>query len=150
PQGTVPAPPPLPAPEQGSALEGVEAWGRGLIRALDVRVVRGNMLQPGPAAAWFRYRGPVIEGMAVTPLQRVVTAADFGNGLSGVLDFRTHLYINPDLTVYLHRYPRGEWVGLDSVSWIHDHGVGLAESQLWDEFGPIGRSLQSLLVRRRD
>ena len=88
-------------------------------------------------------------GEPPTPLQRVVAAADFGNGLSGVLDFRTHLYINPDLTVYLHRYPRSEWVCLDSRTWIHEHGVGLAESRLWDQEGPIGRSLQSLLVGRR-
>jgi hypothetical protein len=78
-----------------------------------------------------------------------MTAADFGNGLSGILDFNTHLYINPDLTVYLHRYPVGEWVGLDSATWVHPHGVGMAESLLWDQDGPIGRSLQSLVVGKR-
>jgi len=107
------------------------------------------VVQTGPAAGWLRFGGELVEGEAPTPLQRAVTAADFGNGLSGILDFNTHLYINPDLTVYLHRYPTGEWVGLDSVTWAHPHGVGLAESLLWDQEGPIGRSLQSLVVGKR-
>jgi hypothetical protein len=149
PAGAMASPEPPPGPETGHAPAGIESWGRGLITALELRVVRGEVIDPGPATCWFRFPGPLVEGQAPTPLQRVVAAADFGNGLSGVLDFRTHIYINPDLTVYLHRYPRGEWIGLDSTTWVHEHGVGLAESQLWDQEGPIGRSLQSLLVDRR-
>ncbi|GAC1333109.1 MAG: thioesterase family protein [Candidatus Dormibacteria bacterium] len=138
-----------PGPGTGRPPGGIEAWGRGLIRWIDLRVVRGDLVTPGPAAAWLRYGGELVEGSAPTPLQRAVTAADFGNGLSGILDFNTHLYINPDLTVYLHRYPQGDWVGLDSTTWAHPHGIGLAESQLWDLQGPIGRSLQSLVVGKR-
>ncbi|HEV1997111.1 MAG TPA: thioesterase family protein [Candidatus Dormibacteraeota bacterium] len=149
PTGAVPVPAPPPGPEAGHAPVGLESWGRGLIAALDLRVVQGDIVEPGPATCWFRFRGALLEGEAPTALQQVVAAADFGNGLSGVLDFRSHLYINPDLTVYLHRYPRGDWVGLESASWIHSHGVGLAESRLWDQEGPIGRSLQSLLIGKR-
>jgi hypothetical protein len=149
PAGALPDPEPLPAPEAGRAPMGVDTWGRGLNTWMDLRVVRGEMISPGAAAAWFRLGGALVDGEPPTPLQRAVMAADFGNGLSGILDFRTHVFINPDLTVYLHRYPSGEWVGLDSVSWIHTHGVGLAESTLWDQEGPIGRSMQSLLVGKR-
>lgn len=147
--GSFPALDPLPPPRTGHEPTGMASWGLGLITALELLVVRGEVVKPGPAAAWFRFRGPLVAGEEPTPLQRVVAAADFGNGLSAVLDFRTHLYINPDLTVYLHRYPRGEWVALDSTTWVHGHGVGLAESTLWDSDGPIGHSLQSLLVGRR-
>ena len=149
PDGVMATPAPPPGPEAGHAPTGIESWGRGLITALDLRVVRGEVVEPGPGACWFRFRGSLVEGEAPTPLQQVVAAGDFGNGLSSVLDFRDHLYINPDLTVYLHRYPRGEWVCLESTTWVHDHGVGLAESLLWDQEGPIGRSLQSLLVEKR-
>lgn len=138
-----------PGPKTGHPPVGVETWGRGLITALELRVVRGDMVEPGPATCWFRFPGALVDDEAPTPLQHVVAAADFGNGLSGVLDFRTHLFINPDLTVYLHRYPRGEWVGLESTTWVHGHGIGLAESTLWDEEGPIGRSMQSLLIGKR-
>jgi hypothetical protein len=138
-----------PRPETGGPPQGVAGWGRGLIQWIDMRVVRGDIVEAGPAAAWLRYGGELVEDSPPTPLQRVVTAADFGNGLSGILDFSTHLYINPDLTVYLHRYPTGEWVGMESTTWAHPHGVGMAESLLWDEEGPIGRSLQALVVGRR-
>jgi hypothetical protein len=147
--GAVPWPPPLPRPEEGHPPERIEEWGQGLITRMDMRMLRGDILETGPTTAWLRFRGPLIDEQAPTPLQRVVVAADFGNGLSSALDFRTHLYINPDLTVYLHRYPSDDWVGLDSATWVHDHGVGLAESMLWDLEGPIGRSLQSLLVAKR-
>ncbi len=79
----------------------------------------------------------------------MLAAADFGNGVSRLTDFDTTLFINPDLTVHLHRLPVGEWVCLDAVSRLEGHGVGLAESALWDEAGPLGRSLQSLLVEPR-
>jgi len=55
-------------------------------------------------------------------------------------------FINPDLTVYLHRLPVGEWVCLEALTTVEPHGIGLAESRLWDEHGPLGRALQSLLL----
>jgi hypothetical protein len=58
-------------------------------------------------------------------------------------------FINPDLTVYLHRLPAGEWVCLDAVTYVEPHGIGLAESRLFDERGPVGRAAQSLLLERR-
>jgi len=39
-------------------------------------------------------------------------------------------------------------VCLEAVTRVEPHGIGLAESRLWDERGVIGRSLQSLLVDR--
>lgn len=104
---------------------------------------------PGPATDWIRLRVPVVPGEEPSPLQRVAAAADFGNGISGVAEFDQLLFINPDLTVHLHRLPAGEWVCLDAVTWMEDRGVALAESRLWDEQGPLGRSLQSLLIDAR-
>ena len=76
-------------------------------------------------------------------------AADFGNGVSWILPRpEGYQFINPDLTIYLHRLPRGEWVCLEAVTHAEPNGVGLAESRLWDETGPLGRSLQSLLIDR--
>jgi len=59
-----------------------------------------------------------------------------------------YLFINPDLTIYLHDTPEGEWVGLDAVSAIEPKGIGLATGILRDERGVVGRSLQGLLVDR--
>jgi Thioesterase-like superfamily len=76
-----------------------------------------------------------------------MVAADVGNGVSALLDWRRYLFINTELTVHLLRGPDGEWVGVDAVT--HLDGVGLAESVLWDERGRIGRAAQTLLVRAR-
>jgi hypothetical protein len=54
--------------------------------------------------------------------------------------------INPDITISLHRHPVSEWICLESGAWVHPHGVGLAETRIHDERGPIGRATQSLLI----
>lgn len=113
------------------------------------RFIRGSFDTPGPAVDWIRVKFPLLEGEPLTPLCRACAVADFGNGVSGLLA-GTHTYINPDLTVYLHRYPEGEWICLDAVTRVEPDGIGLAESLLSDERGPIGRSLQSLIVAERE
>jgi hypothetical protein len=82
--------------------------------------------------------------------QRVMAAADSGNGLSLVLDIRRHTFVNPDLTVYMHRPPAGEWVCLDAVTTPQPHGIGIADTRLYDERGPIGRAVQSLIIQSRE
>lgn len=118
-------------------------------RGVEHRFVRGELGVPGPATDWIRLRVPVVDGETPSPLQRVAAAADFGNGISGLDAMRQLLFINPDLTIHLHRLPAGEWVCLDAVSRYEPHGVGLAVSNLYDEQGPIGTSAQSLLLDHR-
>lgn len=120
----------------------------GFWSAMEVRQVRGSWTDPGPAAVWFRLRFPIVGGEEPSPLQRVAAAADFGNGISASLERGAYLFINPDLTIYLHRSPVGPWIGLDAQTASEPGGVGLAESVLHDERGRIGRSLQALLVDR--
>jgi len=86
-------------------------------------------------------------GGAVT-LSRALVAADSGNGVSASLDYQQWRFINPDLTVYLLRYPAGEWVALEAAT-TAAAGIGLADAALHDEQGPIGRSAQALFVDRR-
>lgn len=115
----------------------------------ELRFVRGDFESPGPATAWIRLCVPLVAGEATSPLCRVAAAADFGNGISWVLSRSDgYRFINPDLTIYLHRHPLGEWVALDSVTLPEPLGVGIAESRLYDERGPLGRSVQSLLIER--
>lgn len=117
--------------------------------AVEMRFVAGTFEQPGPATAWIRLRVPLVAGETTTPLARVAAAADFGNGISWVLSRRDgYRFINPDLTIYAHRHPVGEWIALESTTLPGGLGVGLAESRLYDERGPIGRSVQSLLIER--
>ncbi len=113
---------------------------------VDMSFVSGAFGERGPATVWVRLRHPVVADESPSPLQRAVAAADFGNGVSSELDFTAWSFINPDLTVYLRRHPVGEWVCLEARTRNSDNGIGLAESVLHDEHGPVGRSLQALLI----
>lgn len=121
----------------------------GYHSAMEFRFSAGSFLDPGPATAWMRMRVPLVEGEQPSPLSRVLVAADSGNGVSNVLDFQNYLFINPDLTVHLFRYPTGEWVCLHATTFIYGAGIGLADTGLHDEHGQIGRAAQSLVVGPR-
>lgn len=103
----------------------------------------------GPARVWMHLRHPLVEGRPTTPLTRLSAAADFGNGVSAALPFERFLFINADLTIHLHRHPRGEWIGLDARTVLESGGAGLAESVLHDVEGPVGRAFQTLVVAPR-
>lgn len=124
-------------------------WDVGYHTAMEFRFAHGSFLGRGPAACWLRMRVPLVDGEKTAPLDRVLTAADSGNGVSNVLDFSRHLFINPDLTVHVHRHPAGEWVCVDARTSIDAAGVGMTEAALHDGQGPIGRSVQSLFVAPR-
>jgi hypothetical protein len=70
-------------------------------------------------------------------------------GISAVLDFKSHLFLNSDLTINLLRMPQGEWICIDARTLLGPHGGGIAEARIFDTYGLIGRSTQSLLVRPR-
>jgi hypothetical protein len=69
--------------------------------------------------------------------------------VSGVLSIKEYGYINPELTVHLYRYPTTEWVCLEARTQIEGDGIGLADTKLHGEQGPIGRGTQSLYVARQ-
>lgn len=114
------------------------------------RIVAGGFSKLGPTTDWIRLAVAVVAGETPSPFQRVVAAADFVNGISSVLPFEQWTFINPDLTVALHRLPVGEWIGVDATTRLDPGGVGTAEADLFDETGRIGRSVQTLLVEPVD
>ena len=121
----------------------------GYHSAMEVRFVAGAYVEPGPARAWMRQRVPLVKGRETSPLERLLVAADSGNGVSAPLDYRRFIFINTDLSVALRRLPEGEWVGLDAVSHVEPDGIGLTDTTLHDERSPLGRATQSLLVATR-
>ena len=138
------APPPVDAggdPPPFFGLGDVGFWS-----ANDLRIVGGDWMEPGPGTAWLRLRCPVVAGETLSPCSRAAAAADFGSGIGNPLRFTQASGINADITISLHRHPVGEWICLESGAWVQPHGVGLAETRLHDERGPIGQALQSLLI----
>lgn len=130
-----------------------DAWGvgrQGKImfhrHAMEVREVEGGFEEVGPGTVWMRLTTPLVAGREITPLQRVVATADFCNGVSRALDYNTWVFMNPDLTVHVSRYPEGEWIALAAESTYGHQGRGLATGTLWDQSGWLGRSTQSLYL----
>lgn len=144
--------PPEPAPERApepvqfdSEMLGGTMFGGD---AMEIRLSAGKERWevPGPAMAWMRLKVPVVAGEETTPAQRAAATADFGNGISSVLDWGKFAFINPDLSVTLGREPHGEWIALDAVTSISDDGTGMATGTLSDTTGQFGNSAQALFV----
>jgi hypothetical protein len=145
------APPAAPGPGDGRSgpFPVEDGHAEGFHRtAMDIRFLEGDY-GIGPARAWFRLRLPLVDDAPASPLARAIAAADFGNGISRVVDFQDYLFVNTDLTVHLHREPAGEWVLVDASTRLEPHGAGLAQSALSDERGRLGLAAQSLFVASR-
>ncbi|MCW2953963.1 MAG: hypothetical protein JWQ48_3133 [Conexibacter sp.] len=150
-----PAPEPTPPPPHGpddSAPAGTAVFDAAPMFAregMEVRLARGDFGTVGPAFAWFRLRVPLVACEPTSPLQRLAAAGDFGNGISAAVGWDTHVFINPDLTIYVERLPQGEWVGLDAVTRLGTDGAGVSDSVLHDARGRIGRAQQGLYLAER-
>ena len=143
-----PAPPAL--PDEASPPVVASGWVDGYLSAIEWRPVRGSFTQPGPATVWARMRYPLVPHEEPGPLERVLAVADSGNGVSSELDLRQWRFINPELTVHLHREAVGEWICLDARTVISTGGAGLATSVLSDTRGQVGVGAQSLLITPRE
>lgn len=140
-------PPPYALADASGEWHGVYRSGPAYHRlGVEIRTPRVDPPQIAPQWAWIRLKLPLVPGEEPSPLVRVCAAADFPNGLSFVVDPRTITYVNPDITVYMHRLPIGEWVLVDASTWLQPRGAGVAEGALYDQRGRIGRSMQGLLV----
>ena len=167
----VPGPAEVPLPEELHRMGPQEGLtGEGFWQAVDVRLVTGELGSPGPGVGWFRVVAPLTDATAaagvagsprlsttagagstetlltLTPLARAAAAADFGNGIGAPLPMGPFRYVNPDLTVDLHRLPVDGWVSLSAASVAERSGVGLTTGVLGDRRGVIGSSLQSLFI----
>ncbi|MGH2736566.1 MAG: thioesterase family protein [Actinomycetota bacterium] len=125
-------------------------YASNYVEGMEWQFVHGSFLQPGPAVAWIRMRHPLIDDEPPSPLTRVLAAADSASGISSQLEFGEWVFINPDLSVYLHRLPEGEWIRLDAVTYPEQSGIGLARSTISDPSGSIGGSMQTLYITPRD
>jgi hypothetical protein len=111
--------------------------------AVEIRTREGSFSKSGPGASWFRLLVPVVDGEEPSDFVRLATLADMANGNSQVLDPTVHAFVNPDISLHIHRMPRGEWIGMRSVSYPQPHGIGIADTTLYDLEGRIGRVVQS-------
>jgi hypothetical protein len=137
--------PPMPLED----FPGPPTWPGGFLHAMTLRFPVGSWTEPGPATAWARQRVPLVDGEEPTGLQRLMVLADCGNGISSSLPISDWVFINPDLTVHLSRYPVGEWLCLEAETTADRSGFGVATSTLYDLDGRVGHGAQSLYIGPR-
>ena len=141
----------MPGPRQGEpiafSLSGSEQTSFAA-NAMEMRWL-SDVSALGPGQVWMRMRHHLLPGRPASPLARLAGTADFGNGVGAALPFSDYLFINADLTIHLHRQPQGEWIGIDARTLLQESAIGLAESVLHDEEGPVGRGFQAIVVAPR-
>ncbi len=97
-----------------------------------------------PGRVWLRERVEFVAGQPLTPLLRAALMADFASPLANSggdgLEF-----INADVTMYLARDPRGEWIGMESAGHVGAGGVALGTSWMYDRDGRIGHCVTAAL-----
>ncbi len=113
---------------------------------VQVQYPTGSGPRTGPNRIWMRTL-PLLDTEEPSPFQRICPLADCGNAVSRNADPDRVAFMNTDLTILLHRSPVGEWLGMDSVSRWEPNGIGMSDSLLFDDAGPVGRALQSLILR---
>ncbi len=138
--------PPLPAPiDPPTGLPALKAqfpYGD----SIEWRMVHGNIDRPGPGVVWARPRLALLTGQRLSGLQRAALIGDSASGISSVLDWSEWSFLNVDLDVHLSRPVIGDWLHMDAATAIGAAGSGLARSTLADVCGPVGSTLQTLVV----
>jgi hypothetical protein len=98
--------------------------------------------------AWLRETRALVEDEAMTPFVRAALAADFTNPFANSGD-RGLNFVNADVTLYLHRDPVDEWLGFEVAGHHGSSGIAVAECQIYDREGQIGRSLVTGVANQR-
>jgi hypothetical protein len=117
----------------------------GYHTAMEVRAAEGEFGR-GDFGVWMRPRVALIDGEVTTPLQRVMICADAGHGVGTALDTSQWSFINPDLSVHVHRLPVDEWLGMQARTSSNPLGFGVCRTIFSDRHGELGLGVQSQVI----
>lgn len=115
---------------------------------VEVKLDPNTGRKPGPKRIWMRTPA-IVEGEDPSPFQTLCPLGDCGNGISSNASLKQATFLNPDLTIVMHRVPQGEWLSSDALSHWQSTGIGMAQAIISDEGGPVATALQTLLVQPR-
>lgn len=115
-----------------------------LFDALDLRI-------DGEGIIWGRLTRPLVPFESA--LANAFAVADNGQpfSLRAPHDLLRRLtFPNIDLSLHLSRPPASDWIGVRAHSDWRPEGMGLTQSELRDEVGPLGRSCQTIVLMPRE
>ena len=130
----------------GPYTENIEDAPPGFNFAVEMRKESGFEFK-GRGVAWLHIRSDVVQGERNTPVSYMGMMTDFGNGIGQLALGANQACINSDSTLYLYRYPKQRWIRFQCQTQIQTNGSGITETALADADGPLGKVLQSLIVR---
>ncbi len=116
------------------------------VGGVTLRYPPGEGPEPGPTTVWMR-TVPLLPDETPSPFQRMCPLGDCGNAFGRNADADGISFVNPDLSIVLHRDPVGDWLGMRAVGYWESNGIGSSDAQLFDRHGCVGRALQTLLIR---
>lgn len=112
---------------------------------VDIRYPPGQTGTPGPTKLWMR-TPPLLLNETPSSFQRLCPIADCGNAISRLAEVTETGFVNSDLTIMAHRMTNADWLMSDSISHWHPDGIGMSDSRIYDEDGPVATALQTLVI----
>lgn len=103
------------------------------------RIASGGLGSGEFTRIWAREFGSLVKGEDNSPVVSAAISGDLAVPIANCSD-QGLFYINADYTVLLARYPRGDWIGLQSDFQLHDSGIAIGGSVLFDLDGPFATS----------
>lgn len=133
----VPMPEDIPPPEN-DYMDGMKQRRR----------ISGEMGVYGQKRMWMREGRNLVDNVPLSAWMRAAIVSDltnpWANSGHGGLG-----YINSDVTLYLHRLPVDEWIGMEVVNHHATDGVAIGECWLYDRNGAIGTSSVTSLAQQK-
>ena len=145
PPGNVWQPPTWSAPLP-DAVPAQEKFQDGTGPTWNIRNISGGWGQCAQRRVWMSEQRELVGGVALTPFTRIGLISDFASPCANIGDAPLG-FINTDVTVYLHRLPRGEWIGMETVNHGATEGIAIGECFIYDTEGPIGSASVGALAQ---
>ena len=137
---------PLPPKTQVPDIEPGLDVSFGYSRSVEWRRTKGGLRQIGPGAMWARAATALKDDHTLSGLQFAALVGDSASGISSALDWSVWSFVNVDLDVHLARPVRGEWLFMEAETQLGERGSALARGALSDQYGPVGATLQTLVL----
>lgn len=117
-------------------------------QSVEVAYPPGEDDSTGPTTIWMRSQR-LLATEKPSPFQSLCPLADCGNAISRNTSLSEASFVNPDLTIAIHRVPESEWLASQAISIWQSNGLGMSQATLFDTEGAIGVATQTLLVSAR-
>ncbi len=148
PEGRVWAPEPWHPPHPDTVAPDRHMAGGSVPWAWETRSIQGSFGTFNQRLMWIRDSIGFVDDVLPSPLVRAALVSDFANPFANSGEAGLQ-FVNGDATLYMHRDPVGEWIGLQGVAHHAGGGVAIGEIALYDLDGLWGRTTVCSVAQSR-